>query len=84
KKHTLSIAHQLLTPTEPSLYEKGSSTDLGSDIEFRTGLELAYKLNPNSHLGVGVYHLSNAGLDDRNPGSDSLILSYSFSPSAFK
>ena len=67
-----------------SFYNKGDSTDLGSNIEFRTGLELAYKLSTNSHLGVGIYHLSNAGLENRNPGSNSIILSYSFSPCALK
>lgn len=65
-------------------YNKGDSTDLGADIEFRTGLELAYKLTDNSHLGVGVYHLSNAGLANRNPGSNSIILSYNFSLNALK
>ncbi|MEH6579794.1 MAG: acyloxyacyl hydrolase [Amphritea sp.] len=85
-RYDISLSEKwVLTPHwAVSLYEEGDSTDLGSVVEFRSGLELAYKLNADSHLGLGVYHLSNAGIDDINPGSDSIILSYSFSPSAFK
>lgn len=64
-----------------ALYEQGGSKDLGYDVEFRSGLELAYKLNASSHLGLGLYHLSNASMGDDNPGSESIIISYSFSPS---
>jgi len=71
----------VLTPNfAVSAYEDGAGKDLGHAIEFRTGLELAYKLDGSSHLGLGIYHLSNAGLDDHNPGEESVILSYSFSP----
>jgi lipid A 3-O-deacylase len=75
----------VLTPNWAiSDYNEGDSTDLGSDIEFRTGLELAYKLSTSSRLGVGLSHLSNAGFASRNPGSNSIILSYNFSFVAFK
>jgi hypothetical protein len=71
----------VLTPNfAVSAYEDGAGKDLGHAIEFRTGLELAYKLDESSHLGLGIYHLSNAGLDGHNPGEESIILSYSFSP----
>lgn len=70
----------VLTPNfAVSLYEDGSSKDLGYPFQFRSGLEFAYKINSSSHLGLGIYHLSNFGLDDHNPGGESLILSYSFS-----
>ena len=71
----------VLTPNfAVSAYEDGGGKDLGHAIEFRSGLELAYKLDESSHLGLGIYHLSNAGLDDHNPGEESIIFSYSFSP----
>lgn len=63
-----------------SLYEDGGGKDLGHPIEFRTGVELAYKLGPASHLGIGFYHLSNCRLSSTNPGQESVYLSYSFSP----
>lgn len=71
----------VLTPNfAVAAYEDGAGKDLGHGIEFRTGLEFAYKLDESSHLGLGIYHLSNAGLGDKNPGEESVILSYSFSP----
>jgi len=71
----------LLTPHFAiAAYEDGAGKDLGHAIEFRTGLEVAYKIDESSHLGLGIYHLSNAGLGDKNPGEESVILSYSFSP----
>lgn len=61
-----------------ALYEDNGGKDLGSTFQFRSGLEVAYKLSENSYLGVGYNHLSNAGLGDDNPSTDSLVISYSF------
>ncbi len=61
-------------------YEKGGGKDLGHGLEFRSGLEFAYKLNASSHLGIAIYHLSHAGIGGENPGQESVILSYSFAP----
>ncbi|MDF1589002.1 MAG: acyloxyacyl hydrolase [Gammaproteobacteria bacterium] len=71
----------VLTPNfAASLYEQGGGKDLGHTIEFRSGLEFAYKLNEDSHLGLAIYHMSNASIGNKNPGQESVILSYSFSP----
>lgn len=59
------------------LYNRSDSFDLGGPVEFRTSVELAYRLPGGSRLGVCLYHLSNAGLFTRNPGSESLVLTYS-------
>jgi len=61
-----------------TVYDEGDGKDLGHAVEFRSGVELAYRLNDRSRLGVSFYHLSNAGLDETNPGSESLVLVYSF------
>lgn len=58
------------------LYHRSDQFDLGGPLEFRTSLELSYRLG-NGRLGVCLYHLSNADLFDRNPGSESLVLTYS-------
>lgn len=50
--------------------------DLGGELEFRSGFELAYQLADDERVGLTLYHLSNAGLYERNPGSESLVLSY--------
>ena len=59
------------------LYLRSPEFDLGGPLEFRTSLELAYRLANGSRVGVCLYHLSNAGLFTRNPGSESLVVTYS-------
>lgn len=59
-----------------SLYEEGASKDLGHTIEFRSGIEIARRLQ-KGRLGLALYHLSNASISDHNPGSESLILTWS-------
>jgi len=61
-------------------YEDGDGQDLGSGFLFRTGIELGYRIGPGSRLALTLYHMSNADLAKDNPGSESLMLSYSFSP----
>ena len=57
-------------------YSQGDSKDLGSVIEFRSGMEIAYRFDDRSRLGVAVHHISNASIDDRNPGVNSIVLTY--------
>ncbi|MBU0725015.1 MAG: acyloxyacyl hydrolase [Alphaproteobacteria bacterium] len=58
-------------------YHDGDGKDLGHTVEFRTGLELAYRFDNRSRLGLAVHHISNAGLGDSNPGTESVVLTYS-------
>lgn len=58
------------------LYHRSPRFDLGGPLEFRTSIELSYRLANGSRLGVCLYHLSNADLFERNPGSESLTLTY--------
>ena len=62
-----------------ALYHQGDGKDLGGPLEFRSALEIGYRWPSEKRLAFGIYHLSNAGLYDRNPGMNSLILTYSFS-----
>jgi len=59
------------------LYHRSPVFDLGGPLEFRTSVELAYRLSGGSRVGLCLYHLSNAGFFTRNPGSESLVLTYS-------
>jgi lipid A 3-O-deacylase len=61
-----------------TLLEPGDGRDIGSTVEFRSGLELAYRLEDRRRIGLSFYHLSNAGIDETNPGSESLVLTFSF------
>lgn len=68
----------ILTPhVAIAAYEEGAGFDLGHDMEFRLGLDLGYRLTQKSQLSLGVHHMSNAYIDDHNPGSESLIFTYS-------
>ena len=60
-----------------ALYEQGDGKDLGGEIQFRSSIDLGYRLTHRTRLGLTFYHLSNAGLEDVNPGSNSAVLSYS-------
>jgi hypothetical protein len=56
------------------LYSDGDGKDLGSVIEFRSGVELAYRFDNRARLGVAFHHISNASIDDVNPGTETLTL----------
>ena len=58
-------------------YEEGDGKDLGCPIEFRSSIDLAYRLRSGSRIGLSFYHLSNARIYDLNPGSESLVLTWS-------
>ena len=69
----------VLTPSfAPGYYIQGSGKDLGHPIEFRSAIELAYKFENKARLGLQFYHLSNASLGEKNPGEESLVLTYGF------
>lgn len=69
----------VLTPSfAPGLYARGSGKDLGHVIEFRSGIELSYRFDNRSRLGVGVSHMSNAGIGSKNPGEETYFVTYAF------
>lgn len=59
-------------------WEKGDhKTNLGHQVEFRSGIDLSYRFDDRSRLGLGYYHTSNTGLwSKRNPGEETLLLTY--------
>lgn len=72
-------AHWVVSPMfAVTYYEEGDSKDLGGSLQFRSGIGLSYRLQNGQRIGVTFHHLSNAGLEDRNPGSNSLVLVWSF------
>lgn len=68
----------LVPQTAAGVYDHGDEKDLGGSVQFRSGLELSYALGRENRLGVVFYHLSNAGLDEPNPGAESLVLQWSW------
>ncbi len=74
----LSIGPRLVIT--PSLgvggYAQGSGVDLGHIVEFRSQIEVAYRFDDRSRLGLAFGHISNANLSEFNPGSEILTLYY--------
>lgn len=59
----------VVTPTAAvGYFIRGTGIDLGAHCEFRTGAELGYRFDNQTRLGVGFYHMSNAGIGKQNPG----------------
>jgi len=59
-------------------WHRGTGLDLGDALEFKSGVELAYRFADQSRLGVAFDHMSNAGIAKLNPGVESLLLVYSY------
>ena len=60
-----------LTPTfGAGAFRNGGNLDLGYALEFRTGLELSFRVADRYRLGLLGYHVSNARLSDDNPGTE--------------
>jgi outer membrane protein OmpA-like peptidoglycan-associated protein len=51
-------------------YSRGNDKVLsfGSTAEFRTGIGVAWEFDNGWRLGADIHHISNAGLDRKNPG----------------
>jgi len=58
------------------IYYQGDGKGLGGVVEFRSGLELSYRLPRGARVGLAIYHLSNGGLYGSNPGTEALLLTY--------
>jgi hypothetical protein len=58
------------------VYQQGAGRDLGGPVEFRSALDLTLWLTARTAIGLSFYHLSNAGIYDHNPGSESLVVTY--------
>lgn len=59
------------------LYAEGDGKDLGHAIEFRSGIEFAYQMQNAHRVGLAFNHVSNAGIGNKNPGAETLMLTYS-------
>ena len=78
-RHDLRLSNRWVATPQfaVGLYEDGEGRDLGGPVEFRSGLEISYQLRRGGRVGLLFYHLSNARLFELNPGSESLVLTWS-------
>jgi hypothetical protein len=67
-----------LTPSfAPGIYVQGKGKNLWFPLEFRSSLELSYILPNDGRLGAQFYHISNASIGRKNPGTEALVFFYS-------
>ncbi|MAI59699.1 MAG: hypothetical protein CMM92_01610 [Rickettsiales bacterium] len=67
----------VLTPSfAAGWYVDGDEIKMYNRLEFMSGGDISYRFRNNVRVGVGIYHISNAGLGTENPGSESIILKY--------
>jgi opacity protein-like surface antigen len=57
------------------LFDNSDDLDLGHAIEFRSGFEFTYRFKNNYRLGLTAYHLSNSKIAQKNPGTESIVVS---------
>lgn len=68
----------LMGDTAAGYWHHGKGLNLGDALEFKSGVELAYRFSDESRFGIGFDHISNAGIAKLNPGVESLLLVYSY------
>jgi|TARA_B110000238_G_C15938630_1_gene357938 lipid A 3-O-deacylase len=63
----------------PGYYEKGDGKDLGSALEFKSELKLAFDVLEGSQVGFSYSHISNNdwGEGGKNPGVNNKTISFS-------
>ena len=56
------------------IYSNGDGKDLGNSLQFKSEVNLFYRLGELSRVGLGSHHISNAGLSSVNPGTNNFYL----------
>ena len=59
------------------VYGEHHGVDLGSQLEFRSGIECGYDMKKAGRISVGLWHLSNASIGETNPGTELVAVRYS-------
>ena len=68
---------KILPSFAPGYYEKGDGKDLGSVLEFKSEIKIAFDIFENSQLGLSYSHISNNNWGDTNPGADNQQITFS-------
>ena len=56
------------------IYSNGDGKDLGNALQFKSEVNIFYRLSKSSRVGLGSHHISNAGLSSVNPGTNNFYL----------
>ena len=71
----LVIVNVTVTPTLAAGWYINGDELVKSKLSLERG-DIYYRFKNNVRIGVGFYHISNAGLGDSNPGAEQAILKY--------
>ncbi len=74
-RYTLSDRWSLSLTSGPGRFSD-RYFDLGSHLEFRSGLEVCYQLRRGYCLAFGLFHYSNGGVATHNPGTGSVRVAF--------
>ena len=69
--------HLVFTPSlGAGFYSEDNGIELGHALEFRSAAELSWRFQNSGRLAVSFGHISNGGIDDTNPGSELLKITW--------
>ena len=68
---------KILPSFTPGYYEKGNGKDLGSELEFKSEIEVGINIFENSKLSYSYSHISNNDWGNINPGTDNQQITFS-------
>lgn len=76
----IEIGPVVITPeVQAGYYNQGDGgTDLGSPFAFQSLIEVAWEIPSGGRFGLRLSHLSNAGLYEDNPGTETILAIASF------
>lgn len=73
----IPVGNFFITPSfAPGVYVRGDGKNIGGPIEFRSQIELGYRLPNRGRIALSLDHISNAGIYKRNPGVETVMLTY--------
>jgi len=80
KKMNLTNSIFLLPSFSAGFYQEfDEGKDMGYPLEFKSEVELNFKIFNSSIIGVSYSHISNADIGDKNPGSDNILFNFRLS-----
>lgn len=59
----------------PGFWADSEQIQLGHTIQFRSGIDLVYRVSDGVAVGLGITHLSNGSLGSLNPGTETVAIS---------
>lgn len=75
---TLTDRWRIIPSLAMGYYEQKDDKDLGFELNFKTGGEVAYRFAHNAWAGISAFHISNASLRSHNPGTELFLFTLTY------